>query len=126
LIIKQSIATVHDIPLDQVSAAKRARQLTDDLLRAVRSNRANVVVMDITGVAAVDSKVANHLVQTVEAARLMGALVIDAGLSAAVAQALVVLGVKLTAVATAGDLRGGIEKAERSLDYKVSGDPIAP
>ena len=49
--------------------------------------------MDITGVAAVDSKVANHLIQTVAAARLMGASVIVTGLSADVAQSLVALGV---------------------------------
>jgi hypothetical protein len=49
--------------------SQRARALTEQLLGAVRDNRAKVVVMDITGVQAVDSKVGNHLVQTVEAAR---------------------------------------------------------
>jgi rsbT co-antagonist protein RsbR len=114
------------LPIIGVMDTQRARQLTDALLRAIRSTRAKVVVMDITGVAAVDSKVANHLVQTVEAARLMGTVVIVTGLSAAVAQTLVVLGVDLSGVDTLGDLQGGIEKAERLLGYKVSrGDPIA-
>jgi rsbT co-antagonist protein RsbR len=48
--------------------------------------------MDITGVPSVDSEVANHLVQTIEAARLMGASVIVTGLSAGVAQTLVTIG----------------------------------
>ena len=52
-------------------AALRARQLTEQLLQGVRYNRAKVVVMDITGVPTIDSKVANHLVQTVEATRLL-------------------------------------------------------
>jgi rsbT co-antagonist protein RsbR len=75
--------------------------------------------MDVTGVAAVDSKVANHLIQTVAAARLMGASVIVTGLSADVAQALVALGVDLTRINTIGDLQGGLEEAERMLGYKV-------
>jgi rsbT co-antagonist protein RsbR len=100
----------------------RAKQLTESLLHAIRANRAKVAVMDITGVAAVDSKVANHLVQTVAAARLMGAVVIVTGLSADVAQALVALGVDLRSITTVGDLQGGLELAERLLD----GKPAAP
>jgi rsbT co-antagonist protein RsbR len=75
--------------------------------------------MDVTGVAAVDSKVANHLLQTVAAAKLMGALVVVTGLSADVAQALVALGVDLAKITTIGDLQGGLEEAERLLGYKV-------
>jgi len=89
------------------------------LLRAIRANRAKVVVVDITGVGAVDSKVANHLVQTVAASRLMGATVIITGLSAEVAQTLVTLGVDLAKLNTVGDLQGGLEEAERLLGYEV-------
>ena len=42
--------------------SQRARQLTEQLLRGIRTNRAKVVVIDITGVAAMDATVANHLV----------------------------------------------------------------
>ena len=75
--------------------------------------------MDITGVAAVDSKVANHLIQAVAAARLMGANVIVTGVSADVAQSLVALGVDLRSIRTMSDLQGGLEEAERMLGYKV-------
>jgi len=95
------------------------RQLTEQLLRAIRTNRAKVVVIDITGVAAMDSNVANHLVQTVEASRLLGATVIVTGLSPEIAQTLVTIGVDLSEMATVGDLQGGIEEAERLLGYKV-------
>jgi rsbT co-antagonist protein RsbR len=77
-----------------------------------------MVVMDITGVGAVDSKVANHLIQTVAAARLMGSTVIITGLSAEVAQALVALGVDLGKITTTGDLQSGLEEAERRLGYR--------
>ena len=98
----------------------RARQLTEQLLRAIRANRAKVVVIDITGVAVMDASVANHLVLTVDSARLLGARVIVTGLSPEIAQTLVNIGVDLGKMNTVGDLQGGIEEAERLLGYKVT------
>ena len=60
------------LPIIGILDSQRARQLTEQLLNSIRNNRAKVAVVDITGVAAVDSKVANHLLQTAEAARLIG------------------------------------------------------
>lgn len=97
----------------------RARQLTEQLLRGVRAHRARLVVIDITGVASLDANVANHLVLTVEAARLLGAHVIVTGLSPEIANTLVNIGVDLGKMSTVGDLQGGIEEAERLLGFKV-------
>jgi len=108
------------LPIIGLIDPQRARQLMDQLLRAIRSNRARVVVIDITGVAAMDSHVANHLVQTVEASRLLGATVIVTGLSPEISQTLVTIGVDLGKMMTVGDLQGGIEEAERLLGYRVS------
>lgn len=69
-----------------------------------------MVVIDITGVPSVDSTVANHLVQIVDASRLMGATVIVTGLSAEIAQTLVTIGVDLTKMMTVGDLQGASRK----------------
>jgi rsbT co-antagonist protein RsbR len=99
--------------------SQRARQLTQQLLSAIRETRARMVVIDITGVGMIDLTVANHLVQTVEAARLMGARAIITGLSSEVAQTLVDLGVDLSMMQTVGDLQGGLEEAERLLGYTV-------
>src|SRR5437867_955932 len=107
------------LPIIGVIDPHRARQLTEQLLRGIRTNRARVVVIDITGVAAMDSNVANHLVLTVEASRLLGATVIVTGLSPEIAQTLVNIGVDLGKMNTVGDLQGGIEEAERLLGYKV-------
>src|SRR5437016_12218686 len=108
------------LPIIGVIDSQRARQLTEQLLRGIRSNRAKVVVVDITGVPTIDSTVANHLVQTVEASRLMGASVIITGLSSEIAQTLVTIGVDLSKMNAVGDLQGGIEEAERLLGYTVS------
>jgi rsbT co-antagonist protein RsbR len=107
------------LPIIGVIDSQRAQMITEGLLRAIRANRAKVVVMDITGVATIDSKVANHLLQTVSAARLMGAFVIVTGLSSEVAQSLVQLGIDLNRLNTVGDLQGGIEEGERLLGYRL-------
>src|SRR5881397_3452701 len=107
------------LPIIGVIDPQRTRQLTEQLLRGIRTNRAKVVVLDITGVPYIDSPVANHLVQTVEAARLLGANVIVTGLSPEIAQTLVNIGVDLGKMNTVGDLQGGIEEAERLLGYRV-------
>src|SRR5499426_263126 len=107
------------LPIIGVIDPQRTRQLTEQLLRGIRTNRAKVVVLDITGVPYIDSPVANHLVQTVEAARLLGAIVIVTGLSPEIAQTLVNIGVDLGKMNTVGDLQGGIEEAERLLGYRV-------
>jgi rsbT co-antagonist protein RsbR len=105
------------LPIIGVLDSQRARQLTEQLLGAIQSNRARVVVIDITGVATIDMTVANHLVQTVEASRLMGAGAILTGLSSKIAQTLVDLGIDLGMIKTAGDLQGGLEHAERMLGH---------
>src|SRR5260370_28048312 len=58
------------VPIIGLIDSRRARSLTEQLLGAIRSERAKVVIIDITGVQAVDAQVANHLVQTIVAARL--------------------------------------------------------
>src|SRR5438046_3234422 len=113
------------LPIIGLIDAQRARQLTEQLLRAIRANRAKLVVIDITGVPAMDSNVANHLVRTVDASRLQGARVIVTGLSPEIAQTLVTIGVDLSKMNTVGDLQGGIEEAERLLGYQVVPIPEA-
>jgi rsbT co-antagonist protein RsbR len=112
------------LPIIGVLDSQRARQVAEQLLRGIRTHRAKVVVIDITGVPEIDSTVANHLVQTVEASRLMGASVIITGLSAEIALTLVTIGVDLSKMNAVGDLQGGIEQAERLLGYEVTLGPM--
>lgn len=133
-VIGQQQATIHKLstpvlqvrerllilPIIGILDAQRTSQLTEQLLGAIRTNRAKVVVIDITGVPTIDKTVANHIVETVRACRLMGADAILTGLSPEIAQTLVTLGVDLSMMDTVGDLQGGIEVAERHLGYRVT------
>lgn len=97
----------------------RASQLTEQLLHSIRDTRSKVVVVDITGVPYVDSRVASHLVQTVEAARLMGSKVIVSGVSPDIALTMVTLGIDLGRIDTVGDMQSGLELAERLRGYRM-------
>ena len=113
------------LPIIGILDTERARQLTEQLLTGIRTHRARVVVIDVTGAPEVDEAVANHLVQTVDASRLMGASVIITGLSPKIAQTLVTIGVDLSKMHTIGDLQGGLEEAERLLGYNSEQDGTA-
>jgi len=107
------------LPIVGMLDSQRAQQLTEHLLRAIRDRRGKVVVLDVTGVAAVDSRVANHLIQTVDAARLMGAKAVITGVSPEVAQTLVGLGINLGNVTTVSELQDGVDEADRALGLRV-------
>lgn len=93
----------------------RAKQLTDALLNGIRSTRAQVAVLDLTGTAFLDSTVADHLRGTIRAARVMGCKVIISGISAQVAEKLVDHQIILEGIEVVGDLRRGMEAAERLI-----------
>ncbi len=109
------------VPMVGVIDTERAHQMTAQLLESIRDNRAKVVVLDVTGVPAIDSAVANHLIQTVEAARLLGTEVIVTGISREIAHTLVGLGEEFSQLRVMGDLQSGIEEAGSIL-----GSPKAP
>jgi rsbT co-antagonist protein RsbR len=112
------------LPVIGLIDTARARQLTEQLLEGVREHRARVVVMDLTGVPAVDSAVANHLLQTVRAASLLGARTIVTGISTANAQTLTRLGVDVSTLITTTDLQRGIEDAEWLLRRLAAHEPL--
>lgn len=109
------------LPLIGVIDSQRAAQITEDLLQGIVEHRARAVVLDITGVPAVDSMVANHLIQTAEAAGLMGAEVFVSGVSTANALTLVRIGLDPTRLNTVGDLQSAIECADRILLGELNG-----
>lgn len=92
------------VPLIGVLDDARMQQLQSAILEGVRSRAGRAVVIDLTGVADVDSHVAAHIVRIATAARLLGARVRLSGLSAAVAEALVHLGVSFVGVDVSGSL----------------------
>lgn len=107
------------LPLIGAMDANRAAQLLDSTLDAITKNSARVVIIDITGVPLVDSSVANSLVKTVQAARLLGVECMLVGISADVARSLVLLGIDLTFVRTFSTLESGLKQAMASQNYQI-------
>ncbi|HEX3690481.1 MAG TPA: STAS domain-containing protein [Solirubrobacteraceae bacterium] len=103
------------VPLVGFIDSERALLLTGKLLEAIAATRAKAVVLDITGVPAVDSAVANHLMQTVQATQLMGAHTLISGLSPENAQTLVRLGLDLARLNTVGTLADGVLAASEII-----------
>jgi rsbT co-antagonist protein RsbR len=97
----------------------RARDITRSLLAGIRQHRAKVVILDVTGVSMVDSGVANHLNKTVQAARLKGARTIVTGISDAVAETIVDLGIDWSGIETLADLQTGLIVALNNLGIRL-------
>lgn len=114
------------LPIVGILDTHRSRLLTEGMLEAIGTTRARVVVMDITGVAEVDTEVANRLVYTAAAAQLMGATPVITGISAGVAQTLVSLGIDLAGLRTIGDLQGGVEAASEILAGHATRQSMTP
>ncbi len=98
----------------------RARDITRALLTGIREQRAKVVILDITGVPLVDSDVASHLHKTIQAARLKGARTIVTGISDAVAEIIVDLGIDWRGIETLSDLQTGLIVALGSLGIQLT------
>lgn len=103
------------VPIIGAVDSNRARQMVDALLRGLEQTRAPVAIMDITGVAVVDEHVANTLLQSAQAARLLGTRVILTGIRSGVARSLVRLGLELSGVNTRKTLQEGIALAHEHL-----------
>lgn len=96
------------MPLVGSLDSRRAQQIMESLLAGIASSRADTAIIDITGVPMVDTQVANALLRSAQAVRLLGARVILTGIRPEVAQTLVGLGVDLSGLATHSSLRDGI------------------
>jgi anti-anti-sigma regulatory factor/HAMP domain-containing protein len=89
---------------------QRAEHMTRDLLARIERERARTVLLDITGVPVIDTRVAQTLLRVVSASRLLGAEVVLVGVAPEVAQTIVTLGLDLGNLRTAADLRSAIEQ----------------
>ncbi len=99
------------MPLVGAIDSARAQQIVDTLLEGVADYRAEIAIVDITGVQVVDTQVANALVRAAQAVRLLGAQVILTGIKPQVAQTLVQLGISLEGIKTTGSLQTGVRLA---------------
>ncbi|WP_406369241.1 STAS domain-containing protein [Streptomyces sp. NBC_00647] len=99
------------VPLIGTLDSARSQVVMESLLDAVVAQQARFAILDITGVPTVDSLVAQHLMKTVAAARLMGAECIVSGIRPAIAQTIVHLGIDLGTVVTRASLADALAYA---------------
>jgi rsbT co-antagonist protein RsbR len=109
------------LPIVGTVDTARAQDMTEALLERIVATGSEIVLLDITGVPVVDTAVARHLLETVAAARLLGADVLIVGLSSRTAMTLVQLGIDLSHVTTRATLAKGLEFAFRRLGLTVVG-----
>jgi rsbT co-antagonist protein RsbR len=98
----------------------RAREITRALLTGIRQHRAKVVILDITGVPVVDSDVASHLNKTIQTARLKGARTVVTGISDAVAETIVDLGIDWGNIETVSDLQTGLRITLEKMGLRIT------
>ncbi|GAC1366485.1 MAG: STAS domain-containing protein [Herpetosiphon sp.] len=107
------------MPLVGSIDSRRATVILETMLENIARTQANVVILDITGVPIVDTQVANYIIQTTRAARLLGAEVLLVGISPTIAQTIVQLGVDLSGITTRADLADGLAYALSLLGLSV-------
>jgi rsbT co-antagonist protein RsbR len=112
------------MPLIGMMDSMRAKQVMESLLGGLSSSRAEFVIVDITGVAVVDTQVANVLVRAAHAVRLLGAEVILTGIRPEVAQTLVAIAADLGGITTRGTLQSGIAYAAARRQYNGRGHDL--
>ncbi|MFJ4521416.1 STAS domain-containing protein [Streptomyces sp. NPDC088810] len=108
------------VPLIGTLDSARSQVVMESLLQAVVEQRARYAILDITGVPTVDSLVAQHLMKTVAAARLMGAECIVSGIRPAIAQTIVHLGIDLSPVLTRSSLADALAYALARQGIEIS------
>jgi rsbT co-antagonist protein RsbR len=113
------------LPLIGTLDSERTQIVMESLLEAIVEKEATVAILDITGVPTVDTLVAQHLMKTVAAARLMGAECIISGIRPQIAQTIVHLGVDLGGVITKATLAGALKIALRRTGQVVQKTAVA-
>ncbi len=108
------------LPVVGVVDSLRAQQMMSTMLEKVMITTAKVIILDIQGVAAVDTAVANHLIKIAKATKLMGCRCIISGISPAVAQTLVELGIELGEISTNSTLQDALADAFSMINLTVS------
>lgn len=101
------------VPLIGTLDTARTQVIMENLLQAIQDHEALVAIIDITAVPTVDTAVAQHLMQTVNAVRLMGADCVISGIRPPIAMTIAQLGIDLSTIITRGTLSDALSEAIR-------------
>lgn len=107
------------VPLIGTLDSQRTQQLMERLLNKVTETSSPVALLDITGVPAIDTQTAQHLIEAIAAVRLLGSEVVLTGVRPSIAQTLVHLGIDLTNVTTRSSLSAGLRRALEMLELRI-------
>ncbi|MGA9773960.1 MAG: STAS domain-containing protein [Blastocatellia bacterium] len=107
------------LPLIGTLDSRRTQLMMERLLERIVRTRAEIAILDITGVPTVDTQVANYLIKTVTAVRLLGSTCIITGVGPSIAQTIVHLGIDLAGIITRNQLSDGIKLAFELTRQKV-------
>ena len=110
---------VLSVPLIGTLDSVRTQLVMETLLQRIVDTQSRVVILDISGIPGIDTLVADHLIRTVTATRLLGADCIVTGVSSQIAQTLVHLGIDLSGIITRPSMSDGIAMAFEILNLKV-------
>jgi rsbT co-antagonist protein RsbR len=108
------------LPIIGTLDSARTQVVMEALLEEIVATGSRIAILDISGVPTVDSLVAQHLIKTVSAARLMGAECIISGIRAEIAQTIVHLGIDLTNIYTKASLASALKMSFSMLNIQVS------
>ena len=108
------------VPLSGALDPDRVKRLTESLLEHIAQVRADIIVMDISGIATIDAETAGQVLRAVEAVRLVGSDVIITGIGPEVATTLVDLEVDLSGIITRSTLPEGLDLAYIILGWEVT------
>jgi len=108
------------LPLVGIIDSKRAQEVMDTTLRKISDTHARIFILDISGVGVVDTAVANHLIKITKATRLMGCDSTISGVSPAIAQTIVELGIDVGSVKTTVTMKDALADALESLGMKLT------
>ena len=101
------------LPVVGIIDSRRAQDIMNAMLAKVSETRSRVFILDISGCGVVDTAVANHLIKMTKATRLMGCACTISGVSPAIAQTIVELGIDVAEISTTSTLRDALEDAFR-------------
>jgi rsbT co-antagonist protein RsbR len=107
------------LPIIGTLDSSRTQVVMENLLQEIVDTGSSIAILDISGVPAVDSLVAQHLIKTVSATRLMGAECIISGIRPEIAQTVVHLGIDLSNIITKATLASALSYAFKSLRLEV-------
>ncbi|MFH7019230.1 STAS domain-containing protein [Flavobacterium sp. FlaQc-47] len=107
------------LPIIGTLDSSRTQVVMENLLQQIVETGSSIAILDISGVPAVDSLVAQHLIKTVSATRLMGAECIISGIRPEIAQTVVHLGIDLTGIITKTSLASALQTAFEMLQLTV-------